>query len=599
MSVTDAWSQLGIEPTDDVREVKRAYAKALKAIDVDRDPDAFIQLREARDLALQWGAELPEWERPDYDPEQDWVRDNREDALDGGNGQTADLPFRIDFDRFDPFFGGQGGPDAGRPPPAAPKSQHLRDSARKLEGLLFDEEVPAPADVKSAAIVLLAACADAPVDEAAEVEQWLLAALARSIPRSDPAFILAECHFGWDDAIRSRGYGFNPELFDLIDRRAARDLLDEILKERDPVRYYAVAELMQAGRTRLGWFEPGLARDVKRFLDNTVAAHPMIEHDFARDTLAWWRGYFEGFHLPQGFWLALLSYPAFSTMIARWAGIIDSSARTLAIAFGVIAAVLAIGMLVHAYLRVYAVRREQEVGWYSYSIGPAVALVAVAMLLPVLASILGGGLWAAAGWSLAAAVIMACALFATPSPASYDPDGQHMVPVGTPAAGLAACAAVGFSLSLGEVAQVAVPFLMLCHLVYRTHRLLADRLARLARRPVRLALAGAGLFLAAMLIALFAFAPRLPPAVLLALVPAAVMTQHLVTAGVILRVTAIEWCARAGAILFHIVIGKQLFADWGTSAIASILLYLLAYSLIRIVLAWPQAGRQEAEPAFF
>jgi hypothetical protein len=77
------------------------------------------------------------------------------------------------------------------------------------------------------------------------------------------------------------------------------------------------------------------------------------------------------------------------------------------------------------------------------------------------------------------------------------------------------------------------------------------------------------------------------------------LTQQLVTAGVMLHVTLIEWCARVGAIVFHILVGKQLFADWRTSAIASILLYLLVYCLIRIAFAWPQAGRPKGEPELF
>lgn len=51
--MTDAhWEKLGIAPTDDVRAIRRAYAQALKAIDVEREPKAFIALREAYDQAL-------------------------------------------------------------------------------------------------------------------------------------------------------------------------------------------------------------------------------------------------------------------------------------------------------------------------------------------------------------------------------------------------------------------------------------------------------------------------------------------------------------------------------------------------------------------
>lgn len=53
------WQELGIAPTADAREIRRAYASLLKSIDPDRDRDAFQRLREAYETALAWarGAE--------------------------------------------------------------------------------------------------------------------------------------------------------------------------------------------------------------------------------------------------------------------------------------------------------------------------------------------------------------------------------------------------------------------------------------------------------------------------------------------------------------------------------------------------------------
>ncbi|MCZ3098566.1 hypothetical protein NYZ00_11010 [Acinetobacter baumannii] len=47
-----AWQRLGIEPTDNQREIKKAYAKQLKLIDQDTQPEEFILLREALETAL-------------------------------------------------------------------------------------------------------------------------------------------------------------------------------------------------------------------------------------------------------------------------------------------------------------------------------------------------------------------------------------------------------------------------------------------------------------------------------------------------------------------------------------------------------------------
>ena len=62
MSIAGEWALLGIAPTDDKKEVKRAYARKLKTIDVDADPAAFVRLREALDAAVEWGTATPWWE---------------------------------------------------------------------------------------------------------------------------------------------------------------------------------------------------------------------------------------------------------------------------------------------------------------------------------------------------------------------------------------------------------------------------------------------------------------------------------------------------------------------------------------------------------
>ena len=51
MRPPQAWKKLGIGATADRREIKRAYAAKLKTIDPDADPEAFLRLREALDVA--------------------------------------------------------------------------------------------------------------------------------------------------------------------------------------------------------------------------------------------------------------------------------------------------------------------------------------------------------------------------------------------------------------------------------------------------------------------------------------------------------------------------------------------------------------------
>lgn len=58
------WSSLGIDPTGDERTIKRAYAKKLKAIDVEAEPAKFIALRRQYDDALWQARWIDDDDRP-------------------------------------------------------------------------------------------------------------------------------------------------------------------------------------------------------------------------------------------------------------------------------------------------------------------------------------------------------------------------------------------------------------------------------------------------------------------------------------------------------------------------------------------------------
>jgi hypothetical protein len=178
-----------------------------------------------------------------------------------------------------------------------------------------------------------------------------------------------------------------------------------------------------------------------------------------------------------------------------------------------------------------------------------------------------------------------------------------MTPLGFPAAGLAAgatvCVAAVMGGTLANGTQLGFPLLMLCLIVSRAYPLLTGDMANLKRMGARAILAAIALLAAGMLVSLFCFTPELPPIWLLALAPMVVMAQRLATGGTAAALHLIEWGARLGAVIFHILVGKRLFDDWGRSIVASLLLYLLVYSLIRVAVAWRWAGRASDEPAYF
>ncbi|HVM81495.1 MAG TPA: hypothetical protein VMU06_20910 [Stellaceae bacterium] len=58
------WDGLGIPPTSDAREIQRAYARRLRALDIDREPAAFQALRSAYEAALAEAAAAAEKTTP-------------------------------------------------------------------------------------------------------------------------------------------------------------------------------------------------------------------------------------------------------------------------------------------------------------------------------------------------------------------------------------------------------------------------------------------------------------------------------------------------------------------------------------------------------
>ncbi|MGC7589086.1 hypothetical protein ACPWUF_01155 [Bisgaard Taxon 46] len=102
------WTLLGIEPTYDEREIRRAYAKKLKVTRPDDDPEAYQCLREAFDDALMMAPYFAS--QNDYQDKDNWLDDDidtRENEKNAGyelveEQNTAQL-FANEF-RFDEVY---------------------------------------------------------------------------------------------------------------------------------------------------------------------------------------------------------------------------------------------------------------------------------------------------------------------------------------------------------------------------------------------------------------------------------------------------------------------------------------------------------------
>ena len=92
----DSWAILGIEPTEDVSAIKRAYAEKAKTCHPEENPEGFLQLRQAYQAALAWaekGEEPASVEAIEMEPaDEGWTLSEKPALWDEGPNPFADHP---------------------------------------------------------------------------------------------------------------------------------------------------------------------------------------------------------------------------------------------------------------------------------------------------------------------------------------------------------------------------------------------------------------------------------------------------------------------------------------------------------------------------
>lgn len=210
------WTILGVDPTNDEREIRRAYARRLKEVHPEDDPDGFKALREAYESALDMarrGWAVPPPRKPRGKKAETVV-----ETSPPGDGWAGN----DDADRWtQPEDGPQSGWDdehSGRwdaaPPPPEPepsaevsaeleaeKKRHAAHAALcdELELLLRQTSVPT-GDALGVMMRILRSPAMDSLRTHANTEYWLAAAIARGGPAADSLIEPAVRFFGWDDA---------------------------------------------------------------------------------------------------------------------------------------------------------------------------------------------------------------------------------------------------------------------------------------------------------------------------------------------------------------------------------------------------------------
>lgn len=263
-----AWRRLGIDPTTDQGAIRRAYADALRAMDVDADVAGFSALREARDAVLAWARQqpadapiaevLPEQGPAEADafvpgtwphaaPRLDGLAgdglvqagtDDRHDAL------VPPLPLAPASGPSDPQF-------ALRQPtlgvvewfasdvdpvrlarPEQPRADHaLHALLLEGPGTEFDLSEDERADAQAHVAALIAQADAGGVDLWGRTEEWLAETLARGWPRSAPLLGSVAHTFGW--AGRPATTGDSPAVAFLIPRLGTQPLVRTVRPAED------------------------------------------------------------------------------------------------------------------------------------------------------------------------------------------------------------------------------------------------------------------------------------------------------------------------------------------------------------------------------
>lgn len=385
MSRHSIWKTLGLARTNDVAEIRRAYARTLKKTNPEDDPEGFKRLREAYEGALnhaRWSA----WEDDD---DEDLTEDDDTAADDGivlGDGDIADVLAALRTGER-PVF------EIGRRADPAPRMQAPGDS-----GLLdracaeLARLVAAGADTEalsSAADAVLRSPALEAVSAQTRTETWMADLIAWNAPRSDPLVTRAIDGFHWRD--RAKGFNTPHAVSTVLQREEDLRFLRQVEAPAHPFHGgFQILRRPLPPEGPLRWLYGYLRSSaVRAVLDHIRADRTTVENDLDPVTLEWWDE-----------WLQRPQVGPFTGIFAIVAGLVGSVFVTVADPFDLtggwsaiigllLGLALAAGMTAIRLFGLHALRRLwlEQWGWRA----PAWARLGWApagLLLPLLAAVL-------------------------------------------------------------------------------------------------------------------------------------------------------------------------------------------------------------------
>lgn len=306
----DIWETLGIAPTSETREIKRGYARALKQIDVDAEPERFAALREAYDYAV-WLAESDMVETDDATPpatEEPVESDYRDQLWSGPEmvvPQVLETSSTPGIDRTDDKPPAVDTPTDSPLPPPNPWERAAIDLAARhageLEAMLaaqYGKQIVAlPAEAAAMRDHWHAVTKDprmAEIGHYAAVETWISDIVASGCPFSDPVIPDVVDYFGWTEKAGMIGLSRAAQF--LVDRRKSLAFLQSISNKAHPL-HKAWNELTTPAYEYSVRGTGVPRKKVVELLKVIRADHPHLEHQLDGWRIALWEKGKSGFRL--------------------------------------------------------------------------------------------------------------------------------------------------------------------------------------------------------------------------------------------------------------------------------------------------------------
>lgn len=291
------WSRLGIDPTDEPAAIRKAYADALRATDIDNDVAGYAELRRARDHALWLAAEGARG-LADADDDEDWEEDHGAayglGSLDDDAG-AWDIAAALESPLTPPSDAAIAFADP-EPEPELTEAQRRAQGAwsRLLEIMYPQGEASEDAvtleeldDGNTALAILIARAEEADLAEHDALDGALAELFARTWPRSAPFVEPANAGFHWLDEAGSLEE--RPALRFLNQRLKGMRFHEKVQATDHPL-HKAWAELTRTGPAGMLDRLKVKRLDVHKLLTGIRTRYPELESHLDPQRVASWEG---------------------------------------------------------------------------------------------------------------------------------------------------------------------------------------------------------------------------------------------------------------------------------------------------------------------